>query len=85
MREPEYPRLKFLHQPTFLVQSKLDALRRCATEVLRISLLPGHRDSLKARRDGTLLDGHHRITVLLERGEDVHKLPREIMDKEHDS
>jgi hypothetical protein len=39
---------------------------------------------LKVRPDGTVLDGHHRISVLEERGEDIHLLPREIMEKELD-
>jgi hypothetical protein len=36
---------------------------------------------LKVRPDGTVLDGHHRIRVLAERGVDVHWLPREIIKK----
>jgi hypothetical protein len=32
---------------------------------------------LKTRSDGTILDGHHRIAILPERGEDIHQLPRE--------
>jgi hypothetical protein len=38
------------------------------------------------RPDGTVLDGHHRLAILLERGEDIHSLAREIMAKEdHES
>ena len=67
------------------MQSKLDALRRWSTETLKASLMPGEMHSLKTRRDGTILDGHHRIMVLLERGEDIHSLPREIIEKDDDS
>jgi hypothetical protein len=38
--------------------------------------------ALKARLDGTVLDGHHRLTVLTERGENINQLPREIMERE---
>ena len=49
------------------------------TEELVSSLVPGQPGSLEIRRDGTLLDGHHRISVLAERSTDIHQLPREIM------
>jgi len=45
------------------------------------SLVPGQRDCLKTRRDGTIIDGHHRIHVLRLRGVDVNLLPREIIEK----
>ena len=73
-----YPPLKPLHADGTLVQTKLEQLERLSTEVLQISLLPGQRDCLKARPDGTMLDGHHRIYVLRKRGVDVDALPREI-------
>jgi hypothetical protein len=37
--------------------------------------------ALKARPDGTIIDGHHRIKVLRERGIDVDGLPREMVRK----
>ena len=52
---------------------------RLATDVLERSLIPGQQHSLKTRPDGTILDGHHRIHVLRERGIDVDSLPREIV------
>jgi len=55
---------------------------RQKTDVLIQSLALGQRDSLKARPDGTILDGHHRILVLRKRGVDVDALPREVMAKE---
>ena len=63
--------LRFLHSESALNVGKLDEFRRLPTDVLKASLAPGQPGSLKARPDGTLLDGHHRINVLLERGEDV--------------
>ena len=79
------PKLKFLHPENLLNRVKLDVFRRLSTEVLKLSLLPGGQGCLKTRPDGTVLDGHHRISVLLERGEDIHSLPREIMEKEHET
>jgi len=76
------PALRFLHLESSLNSVKLDQLRRLSSELLKSSLLPGQRDCLKTRPDGTVLDGHHRITVLLERGEDANGLPREIIEKE---
>jgi hypothetical protein len=60
---------------------KLNQFRRLSSDELRSLLLPGQRDSLKVRPDGTVLDGHHRITILMERGDDIHSLPREIIEK----
>jgi hypothetical protein len=85
MSQQNDPRLQFLHRSSSLIQGKLEELRRLSTAALKSSLLPGQRDSLKTRRDGTILDGHHRVVILLERGEDIHRLPREIIEKEHDS
>jgi hypothetical protein len=31
------------------------------------------------------LDGHHRLCVLAERGQDIDHLPREIMEKSHEA
>lgn len=46
------------------------------------SLRPGVVGGLKARPDGTVLDRHHRIVVLRERGVDVDALPREVLPQE---
>ena len=75
-------KLKFLHGPSNFNRWKLEQFRRATSGELKSSLLPGQLGSLKARPDGTMLDGHHRITVLIERGEDVDLLPREIIEKE---
>ena len=74
-----YPPLKGLHLDSALSEAKMKQLGRLSTEVLRQSLLPGRRDSLKARPDGTILDGHHRIRILRDRGVDIDALTREIV------
>ena len=76
------PKLRFLHSESALNRGKLELFRRLSTAELTSSLTPGHVGSLKARADGTVLDGHHRLSVLVERGEDIDQLPREIMEKE---
>lgn len=76
------PDLRLLHAAGTLVQGKLETFRTMSTSEIKATLLPGQAGSLKVRPDGTVLDGHHRIAVLTERGEDVHRLPREIMERE---
>ena len=71
--------LKPLHSD--LIKSKLDVFNRMSTDDLKKSLAPGQPNSLKARPDGTLLDGHHRVHILRTRGEDVDSLPREVVPK----
>jgi hypothetical protein len=65
-----------------LSQLKLETFRRVSTEELVRSLAPGKIGALKCRPDGTVLNGHHRITVLSERGENIHDLPRDIIEKQ---
>lgn len=74
--------LKFLHLETSLNRVKLDVFRRLSNDVLISSLTPGCPGALKIRPDGTVLDGHHRLYVLIERGHNIHDLPREIIEKE---
>ncbi len=76
------PKLQFLHALDLLNPLKLEAFRRLPTETIRLGLNPGQPGSLKVRPDGTVLDGHHRLSVLLERGENIDHLPREIIEKE---
>jgi len=76
--------LKFLHSESTLRPQKLETFRRFSTDALKTSLFPGQTGSLKTRPDGTVLDGHHRVSVLSERGEDIHQLPREIIEKSND-
>jgi len=77
-----YPPLKPLHSKSSFIELKLAQMRELSTEMLVSSLAPGQRDCLKTRADGTIIDGHHRIHVLRERGVDVDGLPREIVAKE---
>ena len=72
-------RLKPLHSN--LIKSKLEVFNRMSTDDLKKSLAPGQPNSLKARPDGTLLDGHHRVHILRTRGKDVERLPRDIVAK----
>ena len=74
--------LKPLHPDSSLSPVKLQQINRVPTEILLHSLKPGHKDCLKARPDGTILDGHHRIKILRSRGVDVDALDREIIVRE---
>ena len=76
------PKLQFLHSQGALNPGKIEVLRRLPTDALKRTLRPGEPGSLKARPDGTVLDGHHRLSILLERGENIDELPREIIEKE---
>lgn len=76
-----YPPLKPLHPDASLSPAKLAQMEQCSTDVLKQSLIPGQRDGLKTRPDGTILDGHHRIHILRLRGVVVDALPREIVEK----
>ena len=76
--------LRPLHSAELLTQLKLDKFRALETKALVKSLHPGMPGALKARPDGTMLDGHHRIAVLKERGFAVDALPREVIQKSQD-
>lgn len=78
----DQPPLVPIHADETLVTSKLEAYRKVTTDVLVESLRPGTEHALRARPDGTLLNGHHRIKVLRERGFDVDSLPRELIERE---
>lgn len=77
----QYPPLKSLHAESSLSAAKLAHFERLSTDALVQSLALGERHSLKARPDGTILDGHHRVHVLRKRGVDVDRLPRELLDQ----
>jgi hypothetical protein len=62
--------------------AKLEAYRKIATPGLVESLKPGEPGSLKVQPDGTIMNGHHRIHVLRERGVDVDALPRDLQSKD---
>jgi hypothetical protein len=76
------PTLKPLHGEGAIIESKLELFRKLRTEELINSLRPDQTGCLKARPDGTMIDGHHRILVLRERGVDVDSLPRHIIAKD---
>jgi hypothetical protein len=76
------PPLKPLHADDSLIKSKLDEYGKASNEALVESLQPGKPGSLKVRPDGTMVDGHHRIKILRDRGVDVDSLPREIVPKD---
>lgn len=76
--------LRSLHEEAALSQPKLATFRRLTTDELIASLRPGESAALKARPDGTILDGHHRVHVLGERGVEVDALPREILERAGD-
>jgi ParB-like chromosome segregation protein Spo0J len=74
--------LKPLHPDSSLSRAKLDQYAKAATQELVDSLRPGQKNSLKVRPDGTIIEGHHRIKILRDRGYDVDTLPREIVPKQ---
>ena len=74
--------LQPLHPDSLLSQPKLELVRRLATEDIIASLRPGEEGALKVRPDGTIVDGHHRVRVLRDRGIDVDSLPRDILPRE---
>jgi hypothetical protein len=58
MSEPvSFPPLKPLHPEALLNPGKLAKIESLETEVIKQSLVPGQRDCLKTRPDGTILDG----------------------------
>jgi hypothetical protein len=76
------PLLRFLHSEAILSQVKLELFRRMASPELVESLRPGRAGALRTRADGTVLEGHHRLVVLRERGIDIDTLPREVLMQE---
>ena len=72
--------LKPLHLEASLSQPKLTSFRRLSTDELIESLRPGGPGALKVKPDGTIMDGHHRVHILRERGVDVDALPREPLE-----
>jgi hypothetical protein len=75
------PCLRMLHPTSSLSPSKLSAIRRRSTTEIIASLAPGKAEALKTHLDGTVVDGHHRLTVLCERGFNINTLPREIVPR----
>ncbi len=59
--------------------AKITQYSKLSTQALIDSLQPGQPGALKVRPDGTVIDGHHRLKILYDRGIDIHALPREIL------
>ena len=76
--------LRPLHPDESLSRAKLAKYDRLGTPDLIDSLQPGGPEALRVRPDGTILNGHHRIRILQNRGVDVNRLPREIVGKATD-
>ena len=69
--------LRWFHLEASLSWFKLEAFRKLTSDKILESLRPGGAGALKVKPDGTVMDGHHRLHVLRERGIDVDALPRE--------
>ncbi len=76
------PPLRLLHAEATMSQAKLERFRALATAALIESLRPGQTGGLITRPDGTVLEGHHRLVILRERGIDIDGLPREVLPRE---
>ena len=75
------PPLTPLHSEISLSQAKLGQLDKLTDQEIMDSLQPGQAGALKVRPDGMIIDGHHRIKILRDRGINVDALPREIIPK----
>ena len=76
------PPLQSLHPEGSLSHAKLLQYNTLSTQELIDSLQPGQPGALKVRPDGTVIDGHHRLKILYDRGIDIDALPRDILPKE---
>jgi hypothetical protein len=76
------PPLQSLHAGGSLSHAKLLQYSKLSTQDLIGSLRPGQPGALKVRPDGTVIDGHHRLKILYDRGIDIDALPRESLPRE---
>jgi ParB-like chromosome segregation protein Spo0J len=76
------PPLQSLHPEGSLSHAKLLQYSKLSTQELIDSLQPGQPGALKVRPDGMVIDGHHRLKILYDRGIDIDALPREILPTE---
>lgn len=58
----------------------LEYWRKQSTDDIVRSLAPGSREALRVKPDGRIMNGNTRIKVLEERGFDINRLPREIVN-----
>ena len=79
------PPLRPLHPDASLSPAKLTNYDRLATQELIDSLRPGGAESLRVRPDGTILNGHNRVSILRGRSVDVDRLLREVIAREDSS
>jgi hypothetical protein len=61
-----------------LNQQSLEYWRKKSSEEIIESLKPGNPESFKVTPNGTIMNGHTRLEVLMERGVNVNSLPKEI-------
>ena len=78
----QQPPLQSLHPEGSLSHAKLLQYSKLSTQDLIDSLQPGQPGALKVRPDGMVIDGHHRLKILYDRGIDIDALPREILPTE---
>jgi hypothetical protein len=64
---------------------RLAEFRKIATDQFIESLRPGQPGAPRVRADGAVLEGHHRLAALHERGVDIDALPRELIPQESES
>jgi hypothetical protein len=76
------PPLQALHSEGSLSHAKLLQYSKLSTQEIIDSLRPGEPGALKVRPDGTVIDGHHRLKILYDRGIDIDALPRDILPQE---
>jgi len=78
----QQPPLQSLHPEGSLSHAKLLQYSKLSTQDRIDSLQPGQPGALQVRPDGTVIDGHHRLKILYDRGIDIDALPREILPTE---
>jgi hypothetical protein len=81
---PSQPPLQRIHtDATYQSGSAKLALeywRKQSTDDIVRTLAPGNREALRVKPDGRIMNGNTRIKVLEERGYDINRLPREIVN-----
>lgn len=76
MDEPSQPPpLRLIHPRSSLREYKLVYFRTRPTDEIIRTLEEG-KEPLYVKADGTVMNGHHRLVVLLERRVDIDRLPR---------
>jgi hypothetical protein len=74
-----HPRLRRLHSDASILQNKQSSDLYWSsrnTNEITDSLLPGMKEPLMAKQDGTVMQGNTRLSILEQRGVDIHSLPR---------